>query len=91
MLRKMGEEDEIPNVLSVGALLANPIVLEDARTRSIGLWGWGRPRAAQDMIWAVPRGLDPAHACCYRPREADWRKLKPSYIFSHMSTHFLRN
>lgn len=33
MLRKMGEEDEIPNVLSlrVGALLANPIVLEDAR------------------------------------------------------------
>ena len=56
-----------------------------------GLWGWGRPRAAQDMIWAVPRGLDPAHACCYRQREADWRKLKPSYIFSHMSTHFLRN
>ena len=56
-----------------------------------GLWGWGRARAAPDMIWAVPRGLDPAHACRYRPREADWRTLKPSNIFSHMSTHFLRN
>jgi hypothetical protein len=53
-----------------------------------GLWGWGRARAAPDMIWAVPRGLDPAHACRYRPREADWRTLKPSYIFSHMSIHF---
>ena len=56
-----------------------------------GLWGWGRARAAPDMIWAVPRGLDPAHTCRYRPREADWRTLKPSNIFSHMSTHFLRN
>ena len=32
------------------------------------------------MIWAVPRGLDPAHACRYRVYEAYDLTLKSHYV-----------